>query len=123
MTKILLVEDDDALRKMFRITLEHMGHTVLEARNGREATTSQQREPADVMLTDIVMPEKEGLETILEFRRKYPRIKIVAMSGGGIVSPADYLKIARQMGAADVLTKPFSNEELAAVLARVFSKS
>jgi DNA-binding response OmpR family regulator len=117
MTKILLVEDDDALRDMLHLTLEKMGHAVIDARNGKEATACQEQTPVDVMLTDLVMPEKEGLETILEFRRRWPEVKIIAMSGGSGISRVDYLRIAKPMGAVAALAKPFSNEELAAALA------
>ena len=119
MAKILLVEDDQSVRSMLRIALKQMGHHVFEAGNGKEAIACHEREPVAVMLTDIVMPEKEGLETILEFRRRFPQVKVIAMSGGGSVPPAVYLKTAKSMGASHVLAKPFSNDELAATLEQV----
>jgi len=122
MQRILLVDDDDALRKMLRLNLEMMGYTVAEATNGKEALAAQQSEPADLILTDLVMPEKEGIETIGELRKKYPSAKIIAMSGGGRVSAADYLKVAKMMGANFALAKPFSQQELAAALANILPK-
>jgi YesN/AraC family two-component response regulator len=119
MSKILLVDDDDSLRRMLHITLQQLGHTVIEARNGKDAVMLQSRESFDVMLTDIVMPEKEGLETILEFRRKFPEVAVIAMSGGGRMPPAHYLSMAKMLGARAVLTKPFSTEDLAAALKSV----
>lgn len=112
MARILLIEDDDAVRQVVHMVLAHHGHEVLEAANGRAGVDLYACTGADLVLTDIVMPEKEGLETILELRRKHGAKKIIAMSGGGRMSPDAYLKIAQQMGATKVLLKPFSNEEL-----------
>src|SRR5687768_11799705 len=123
MPRILLVDDDDALRKMLRLTLTSLGHVVVEARDGKEALVQQQREPVDVLLTDLIMPEKEGLETIREFRQKHPAVRVVAMSGGGRVSATDHLKLARSLGAGAVLAKPFSNSELTAAIALVTEKA
>lgn len=113
MPHILLVDDDDAFRNMLRLTLEQMGHSVTEACNGRDALLLHAVHPADVVLTDIIMPEKEGLETILELRRAAHPAKIVAMSGGGRCSALDYLGLAKRFGALAVLEKPFSNSEMA----------
>jgi DNA-binding response OmpR family regulator len=122
MPKILLVDDDDALRKVLRLTLVKMGHAVVEARNGKEALALQRNEPFELILTDLIMPEKEGLETIEEFRKKFPEVKIIAMSGGGRVSVTDYLKIAKVMGADGILAKPFSNDEMAAAIDAVLAE-
>lgn len=119
MSHILLVDDDDSLRTMLRITLVRLGHEVREARNGREAMALYAQQPADLVLTDIIMPEQEGVQMIGELRSKHPGAKIVAMSGGGRGSAAGYLKIAKAMGADRVLTKPFSNDEMIAVLAEL----
>lgn len=119
MTRILLVDDDELLRRMLRMTLIKMGHTVIEAGNGNEALRACKSEPPDIVLTDLIMPEKEGIETIRELRRLHPDVKIIAMSGGGRVSAKDYLIIAKRMGADFTLNKPFSNDELAATIAKV----
>ncbi|MES2693683.1 MAG: response regulator [Verrucomicrobiota bacterium] len=119
MSRILLVDDDDPLRNILRVTLEKMGHHVVEARNGKEALRLCQAEPPDIVLTDIVMPEAEGIELIGALRRFHSDVKIIAMSGGGRVSAADYLKIARHMGATIALAKPFSQEAIAAAIAKV----
>ncbi len=118
MIRILLVDDDDALRKMLRLTLVQLGHSVIEARNGLEAMEICAAEEPEVMLTDLIMPKQEGLETIGMLRLKFPAIKVVAMSGGGRGRAENYLKMAQQMGAKATLEKPFSNEELAAALAK-----
>lgn len=116
MSRILLVDDDESFRKMLRITLGKMGHQVVEAPNGKEALKLFQDSPPDLVMTDLIMPEKEGLETIRELRRSNPMVKIIAMSGGGRVNPGDFLKVAKILGANTVLAKPFTNEELTAAL-------
>ena len=112
MPHILLIEDDDLLRGMLKDQLEELGHTVTEANDGKEGLAQQTRTPADLVLTDLIMPEKEGIETIMELRKKWPGVKIIAMSGGGRVTAANYLDIARRVGAGAVLNKPFSGGEL-----------
>jgi len=112
MHRILLVDDDESFRKMLHVTLKRAGYDVVDARDGNEALKSFRAQPPDLVLTDLIMPDKEGLETIMELRAAQPDLKIIAMSGGGRNCPGDYLKVARQMGAAQVLAKPFSNQEL-----------
>ena len=116
MPHILLIDDDELFRSMIRVTLEEMGHTVSEARNGQEGLVQYEASPADLVLTDLIMPEKEGIETIVELRKKHPSVKIIAMSGGGRVTPENYLHIARRLGAGRVLSKPFPSEELAVAI-------
>jgi CheY-like chemotaxis protein len=116
MPHILLVDDDAAFRKMLRLTLQRMGYSITEACDGKQAIAMYQAAPADVVLTDLIMPEKEGLETIAELRRFDPSIRIIAMSGGGRLNANDILTVARAMGACAVLAKPFSDEELIAAL-------
>ena len=110
MARILLIDDDDAVRTMLGLTLAHFGHTVIEARNGKEGLELFQHANADLLITDIVMPEKEGLEVLMELRKKDPPVKIIAISGG------DYLHMAKLMGAAKVLAKPFSTDVLIAAI-------
>jgi CheY-like chemotaxis protein len=112
MAKILLIDDDDQLRTMLRLTLIHFGHTVIEACDGRQGLKLFPHANPDLVITDIVMPEQEGLGVLMELREKQPPVKIIAMSGGGRVNAKDYLRIAKQLGAARVLSKPFPNEEL-----------
>jgi YesN/AraC family two-component response regulator len=94
-----------------------MDHHVTEARNGTEALRLCAAEPPEVVLTDLIMPEKEGLETIAEIRRQFPELKVIAMSGGGRGQADDYLRIARRLGAVQTLSKPFSTSEMAAAIA------
>lgn len=119
MPRILLVDDDDSLRKMLRITLVKMGYEVFEAQSGEDAMSQFREVAPDVLITDLIMPGKEGLEVIADLRRERPAVKIVAISGAGSIVTRNYLKLARTYGADAVLAKPFSNEELTAVLTGV----
>ncbi len=116
MAKILLIDDDDHVRTMLRLTLIHFGHTVVEARNGKEGLDLFESVKADLIITDIVMPEKEGLQVLMELRKKQPPVKVIAISGGGRQGGTDYLRIAKLMGASAVLSKPFSNDALIAAI-------
>jgi DNA-binding response OmpR family regulator len=112
MARILVIDDDEDVRTMLRRILEHDGHEVEEAANGAIGTRLFKANPADLVITDIIMPEKEGIETIRDLRREYKDVKIVAISGGGRVGPSDYLNAARMMGAKKTFTKPFSRQEI-----------
>jgi len=96
--------------------LTHFGHTVTEAGDGRAALKLFDQARPDLVITDIVMPTMEGLEVLMELRKRPPPVKIIAMSGGSRKSAADYLDTARLMGAAKVLTKPFSTDVLLAAI-------
>jgi CheY-like chemotaxis protein len=118
MPHLLVIDDDDQLRTMLRMTLVQQGHTVAEARDGNEGLAEHARCPADLVLTDLIMPEKDGLETIMTLRKKSPGIRIIAMSGGGRNTASSYLQIAQLMGARRVLAKPFTIAELATAVAQ-----
>lgn len=96
---------------MLRLTLHEFDHTVIEARDGIEGLANYPAEGVDLVITDIVMPGKEGIEVITELRRRHPGLKIMAVSGGGRIGSTDYLRIATFLGAARVLAKPFSTQE------------
>ena len=111
--KILVIDDDAAVRKFISITLQRKKYNVIEADNGKIGLQLlQEHHDVSVMITDLIMPEKEGIETIIEVRQQYPAIKIIAISGGGKVSPENYLVIAYALGANTTLKKPFSGQEL-----------
>jgi DNA-binding response OmpR family regulator len=112
MTQILLIDDDDTLRAMLARTLTHFGYFVVEARNGAEGLDLFFSVGADLVVTDIVMPEKEGFEVLIELRKIHPLLGIIVMSGGGRHSPAEVLHIAKHLGASRVLAKPFPIEQL-----------
>lgn len=109
---ILIIDDDQSLRDSLRRTLRREGYTVVEAAEGGEGLKVLKSHPVDVVLVDLFMPGKEGLETIAELRRSHPGIKIIAMSGGGEKGHMDVLKAAKLMGARRTLAKPFSREDL-----------
>ena len=112
--QVLLVEDDEPLRSVLCRALERAGYRAVAAANGHAALEVIQ-EPTneiDAVVTDIVMPDMEGIELIMSLRRTHPTLPVVAMSGGGRSSPHGYLQIARGAGAACVLAKPFEIEAL-----------
>jgi DNA-binding response OmpR family regulator len=121
MAKILLVDDNNDFREMLGRVLGNAGHIVTHAANGNEAMRLVQDNAFEVVITDLIMPEKEGIETIMELRRKIPALKIIAMSGGGFNAPEIYLNLARKLGAVQTLVKPFSGTELLAAVASVLS--
>ena len=112
MARILVVDDEELARYALREILQSAGHEVVEAINGNEGVALQRAQPFDLVVTDIIMPEKEGVETTIELKRDYPSLKVIAISGGGRTRTLDFLKLARQYGADKVLAKPFSEEEL-----------
>jgi len=91
MKKILIAEDDVTLRQSLRTVLESINYLVFEAGNGEEAITLFKNESPDIVLIDIIMPIKEGIETIIEMRKLDPRTRIIAMSGGGRLDAQDHL--------------------------------
>lgn len=112
MAKILVVDDEELARFSIRDTLEKADHEVEEAENGVKALEMQGASPFDLIITDIIMPEKEGVETIVELKQLYPSLKIIAISGGGRTRNMDFLKLAKDLGADSILSKPFSDEDL-----------
>ena len=109
---IIVVDDEEQIRTMLRRMLEKEGYVIREASNGNIALKLQRDDPADLIITDIIMPDKEGIGTILDLKNEYPDIKIFAMSGGGKNSPENYLRIAKGFGVNKVLRKPFTRDEL-----------
>ncbi len=112
MARILVIDDDEQIRKTIHQVLELEGHEVVVASNGKEGIKLFKESGANLIITDIVMPEKEGLETITELRRDFPDVKILAISGGGRGDPESYLTLAKVFGAVRTLTKPFQRAEL-----------
>ena len=106
------MDDDVTFRKMLRKILEREGYETIEAEDGKEGMRLFRAAPADLVITDILMPEQEGIETIQELKRDFAGVKIIAISGGGRLDPEEYLRAAEQFGAARTLSKPFDREEL-----------
>jgi len=117
MARILVLDDEDQIRRMIKIILEKEGHAVLVAKDGSEALTACGQSPFDLVITDILMPGKDGLEFILDIRRITEEVKIIAMSGGGPkMSPDGCLILASDLGADAVLRKPMSKSVLLATI-------
>lgn len=116
MATILLVDDDEQYRLMLNEVLQLAGYEVRQAQDGKEALRIYQAAPTDLVITDLIMPEKEGLETIRELRAYNPAVKIIAMSGGGRINPTDHLMMAQRFKAQRVLAKPFSPQLLLAMV-------
>jgi DNA-binding response OmpR family regulator len=112
MPKILLIDDDDAFRGMLRKALEQAGYVVDDARDGREGLRRYRVAPAELVITDLLMPEQNGLATIQALRQEDPTVKIIAISGGGRTGTMDFLPLARSFGALRTLWKPFPLAEL-----------
>ena len=118
--RILLIDDDTQFRKLVTVMLTSAGYDVQEASNGIAGLASYRQQRADVVLTDILMPEMEGLETIRELRKIDPQVKIIAMSVEG-EGRFGHLTIALRMGARRILHKPFSSDELLATVTEVIA--
>ena len=107
MATILVVDDDRQVCDLLKQVLEDKGYNVHCASNGVEGIKEYRGHPADLIILDILMPEKEGLETILDLRREFPQVKIIAMSGGSERAKLDLLELARRLGAQHTIDKPF----------------
>ena len=112
MGKILVIDDDATIRLSLRLALEDVDHQVEEAGDGEAGMALLRAFKPQLVITDIFMPEKEGLETIDEIKTHAPATKIIAISGGGRMDPGDYLGIAKRVGADRTLVKPFDIGEL-----------
>lgn len=115
--RVVLVDDDDRFRRATARLLEDANYAVIECETGVQGVKAVDAAQPHAVVTDIVMPEMEGLELTLSLRRQYPELVIIAISGGGRNVPAQYLKMAQSMGANAVLEKPFEPEDLLALLA------
>ena len=112
MPGVLIVEDDKELREMLKMSLLRRNFTVLEAENGKEAITHFKPSLTDLVVTDLIMPEEDGLKVVIKLRELKPSIKIIAISGGGKVGPGSYLNLAKALGADAIYSKPFSINDL-----------
>ena len=110
--KILLVDDDDLSRGTIHQMLERAGHAVTSTGSGSDALAIFRADKPELVVTDLIMPDTDGLELIQELRKLDTKVRILAISGGGRVNANEYLTVARKFGAAAILAKPFSNQEL-----------
>ena len=112
MARILIIDDEAMIRDLLVNILEREGYDTATASGGKDGIKIYRENPTDLIITDLLMPEKDGLETIMDLRREFHDVKIIAMSGGGKVDPETYLQIARTMGAIETIAKPFDRKEL-----------
>ena len=112
MIRILLVDDDDLSRGAIHKMLERAGYAVESTSDGDEVIRMYGRQAADLVITDLIMPDKDGLEIIQDLRKLNPTVRILAISGGGRVDANEYLAVARKFGAVEALSKPFPKDEL-----------
>lgn len=112
MARILLIDDDVDFRTMLRRTLQRAGYEVAEAGNGQEALKQLNESSVDLVLTDIIMPDMEGVEIVMHLKRTRPELKVIVMSGGGRLTPDSYLKLALKVGAFRAFSKPFATADL-----------
>ena len=110
--KILVIDDDHLVRYALSKILLDAGYAVVTASDGRRGMAVLRAEHPDVVITDIIMPEQEGIDTIIQIRRERPAIKIIAISGGGRIRNVDFLEMAHSLGASEVIAKPFEANEL-----------
>ncbi len=109
---LLLIDDDIFFRELIKDILIDYPVNVIEAPDGDQGLELLKKEPVHIVITDIIMPEKEGLESIIEIIQKYPGVKIIAVSGGGNTGTTQYLDMAESLGAHETLAKPFEASEL-----------
>lgn len=112
MARILVIDDDPWVLKIFRQILEDEGHNVATASNGQEGLDLFRQNPAELIITDMVMPVKDGLKMIMELEKEFPNIPAIAISGGGVIEPERYLSLAESIGTRKTLTKPVSKQDL-----------
>src|SRR3954462_13819461 len=121
MARILVIDDEDRIRRMLRSALEMEGHEVLEASHGDEGLRLHRTSPAELVITDIIMPEKNGLEVIMALREEAPELKVIAMSGGGRFMMMKPLQSAEPLGAFATLRKPFELDAMIETVRRALA--
>ncbi|MGX9726434.1 MAG: response regulator transcription factor [Candidatus Electronema sp. VV] len=112
MRKILIMDDDVQILSLLSRSMELAGFAAATAVNGREGQRLLEKQPFDLVITDLIMPEKEGMETISYIKKHFPAMKIIAISGGGRIGPETYLPAALELGADMAFAKPFAMDEL-----------
>lgn len=123
MVRVIVVDDDVKVRTAARILLEEAGIEAVEAADGKAAIQAVRDFGAEVVLCDLFMPDVDGLEVIQELRREFADVKVIAMSGGGFGGTVDLLSVARQLGAVEVLHKPFTQKTILEAIHRALGPS
>ena len=112
MRNILIIDDDEQMRNLLCRAMEYAGFEVEAAADGRKGLRLFEENAYDLVITDLIMPEQEGMETITFLRKKYPDVKIIAISGGGRIGPETYLPAALELGANAAFAKPFPIDDI-----------
>jgi CheY-like chemotaxis protein len=123
MERILIIDDEPQIRSMLTLMLEREGYEVVEAPDGADGIKIYRQNPADLIITDLIMPNKDGIGMIIDLKKEFPDVKIIAMSGGGLNKPDGYLKGAKKLGAACTLTKPIDREEMLEAVREILKES
>jgi len=123
MARILIIDDEPQIRSMLKLMLERDGYEVVEAPDGVEGISVYRQNPTDLIITDLIMPNKDGIGMIIDLKKEFPEVKIIAMSGGGLNKPDGYLKGAKKLGASCTLTKPIDREEMLRVVAAILKNT
>ena len=121
MPGILLVEDEKDLREMLKASLIRRKYTVIEAENGKDAISHFKPLITDMVITDLIMPDEDGLKVIIKLKELKPTLKIIAISGGGKAGPGSYLNLAKALGADAIFSKPFSVHDLISKIEELLS--
>jgi two-component system chemotaxis response regulator CheY len=121
MAEILIIDDEPGVLGVLRRILENAGHSVTEAPNGEAALREFEGKPADLVITDIFMPEMDGIEFLVHLRTAFPDARVLAMSGGGLLPRDQALSDASLLGADQILQKPFDRENLLEAVDRVLA--
>ena len=119
---VLVVDDEAKIRSLLTQWLEHEGHQVTCAANGIEAAAISEAKEFDLVITDMLMPESDGVELITNIKKTRPKVRVLAMSGGGrVLDPEDCLRLAQGLGARAVLAKPFTRAEFIAAITQAMA--
>jgi CheY-like chemotaxis protein len=121
MARIMVVDDNTPIREAVCEMLQQVGHETVSVEHGRLAAQIHRSDPVDLIITDLFMPDTDGLEIIYQFRHEFPDVKIIAVSGGGSRGLVELLSVAKKMGAQRALMKPFSWEDLSAAVQELLS--
>jgi len=116
MARVLVIDDESQIRSMLRLMLERVGYEVIEAPDGIEGIRRYRENPADLIISDLIMPNKDGIGMMIELKKEFPEVKIIAISGGGLNKPDGYLEGAKKLGAMHTLTKPIERDQLLRVV-------
>jgi CheY-like chemotaxis protein len=122
MAKILVIDDDALVRAVLTSILEQVGHTVLTAEDGLRGMAMFHEERPDLVITDLVMPEQQGIQTLAKIRGEDPKAKVIVMSGSGRIGDTDFLAEAQALDANDIVAKPFDPEDLLRSVSRCLAE-